>query len=701
MKDNDKIKQAFEKIGPPPELEERTRAAIYAAKDPIGKERTNGSKATAIAKNNSIKLPLFFAAAILIIAIALPLVGFFGFNSNGYEPNGLRSFSSISEVKRYVSARKSILQDNWFGSSANFGQGVDYAPTAEADGTSTTTGTEHSTTNNQVKGVAESDIAHTDGNYIYSLSYYSLSVVDIRNDKFECVSTLTFDNFYPVEMFLYSEENKLIVIGNCFEPTEYYDGGCISDVSPDVYWHATGVAVKVFDTNAIASGAGNAPTREIKFNNSYISSSRMIDGKMFLILNSYNYYNSPDDIWLPKYYDSKRSGDIELNASDIFATPDNGRDYNFTVVAGINFKENGDAKVQAFFGSTQRLYASKTAFYITYDRYEKESFFGYFRFNYSGLGIMRFEIDNISLKYKGLGKTNGYLINQFAMDEYTYESGAYAGQTFFRLATTHGNESRVIVFDKDMKQVGGVDGLGKGERIYSVRFNGTTAVVVTFYQIDPLYVLDISDPKAPKVKSELKIPGVSDYLHFTEIKDGFVFAVGRGSKNNSSSLDGIKVSLFDISGEETVETEYYYIGSNSSSDATYNHKAIMHFLPSSGNEEIFAFPVNTYESRNQYGYYFYNNSSALYYYSVDSSGDMTQTVFGFHAEEDLLKTVTKDYEEYYYSYYRDTIKRSVIAGDYIYLIGNSGIERFERSNLPANENVRGKIITTNDDYWVR
>ena len=74
-------------------------------------------------------------------------------------------------------------------------------------------------------------------------------------------------------------------------------------------------------------------------------------------------------------------------------------------------------------------------------------------------------------------------------------------------------------------QVGSVGGLGRGERIYAVRYIGDTGFVVTFRQVDPLYTLDLSDPKAPRVAGELKVPGYSAYLH--PLGDGLLLGVGQ------------------------------------------------------------------------------------------------------------------------------------------------------------------------------
>ena len=73
-----------------------------------------------------------------------------------------------------------------------------------------------------------------------------------------------------------------------------------------------------------------------------------------------------------------------------------------------------------------------------------------------------------------------------------------------------------------LEEVGMVDGLGRGEQIYSVRFLGSRGYVVTFRQTDPLYSLDLSDPAKPRVTGELKINGYSAHLQPVEAEGAAV-----------------------------------------------------------------------------------------------------------------------------------------------------------------------------------
>jgi hypothetical protein len=144
-------------------------------------------------------------------------------------------------------------------------------------------------------------------------------------------------------------------------------------------------------------------------------------------------------------------------------------------------------------------------------------------------------------RYVGAGAVPGWLVNQYAMSEW---------EGHLRLATTtgQGDDSASAVYvlaerDGQLVQTGSVGGLGKTERIYSVRFTGPIGYVVTFRETDPLFTVDLRDPTAPAVLGELKIPGYSSYLH--PLGDGRLVGVGQEA-DDQGRTQGTQVSLFDV-----------------------------------------------------------------------------------------------------------------------------------------------------------
>jgi hypothetical protein len=177
------------------------------------------------------------------------------------------------------------------------------------------------------------------------------------------------------------------------------------------------------------------------------------------------------------------------------------------------------------------VYSNGTSLYVANDqswrgvRADAETVV--YRFDITGSGPPR---------YVAAGSVPGGVLNQYAMSE-------FAGH--LRVAVTEaGNSSSVYALRAaDMTRVGMVGGLGKGERIYAVRFAGAVGYVVTFRQTDPLYTVDLHDPSAPAVRGELKINGYSAYLH--PLDDGRLVGVGQDADDRGWVL-GSQVSVFDV-----------------------------------------------------------------------------------------------------------------------------------------------------------
>jgi len=199
-------------------------------------------------------------------------------------------------------------------------------------------------------------------------------------------------------------------------------------------------------------------------------------------------------------------------------------------------------------------------------------------------GIVKIDLDDF--KVLATGGVPGLPLNQFSLDEY---------QDHLRIATTVSgggwgvgeSANDVYVLDGNLNQVGSVLNLGLDEKIYSARFIEDKGYLVTFKQIDPFYVLDLSDPKNPQVKGELKIPGYSSYLH--PLAKDKILGVGKeGSK--------VKASLFDVSSASNPKEVGKYMLDENWSDILNTHHAFLldpdhqvFFLPGSKGGYIFSY----------------------------------------------------------------------------------------------------------------
>ncbi len=186
---------------------------------------------------------------------------------------------------------------------------------------------------------------------------------------------------------------------------------------------------------------------------------------------------------------------------------------------------------------------------------------------------------NDGLSVRATTTVEGELLNQFSLDEnngylrtaMTVTPNTELEKEDREIKTT---ENRVVVFDEDLKIKGELTGVAKDERIFSARFMGDKLYLVTFKQIDPFFVIDLSNPEKPSVLGELKIPGFSTYLH--PYDENTIIGLGRGDRSLDWSR-GLKISLFDVSDFSNPKeiTSYELTGKYAHSVAEYEHRAFL------------------------------------------------------------------------------------------------------------------------------
>ena len=183
---------------------------------------------------------------------------------------------------------------------------------------------------------------------------------------------------------------------------------------------------------------------------------------------------------------------------------------------------------------------------------------------------------NGAIDYISKGEVPGRLLNQFSMDE---------NGSKFRVATTSEYFSQyrnyrynnVYVLDQNLKTIGSLEQIAPDEQIYSARFMGDRLYLVTFKQVDPFFVIDLSADQ-PKVLGKLKLPGFSNYLH--PYDQTHIIGIGRETNENQFGgvqQQGVKVALFDVSNvENPVAIDTYTIGGiGTDSEVLNDHKALL------------------------------------------------------------------------------------------------------------------------------
>jgi uncharacterized secreted protein with C-terminal beta-propeller domain len=252
--------------------------------------------------------------------------------------------------------------------------------------------------------------------------------------------------------------------------------------------------------------------------------------------------------------------------------------------------------------------------------------------------IHKISIDEDKIEYVAKGIVPGRLLNQFSMDE--------SGDRF-RVATTSEYYSQyqgtvrsnsVHILDDNLNIVGGLDNIAPDESIFSARFMGDRLYLVTFQQIDPFFVIDLSSDK-PKILGELKIPGFSNYLH--PYDNEHIIGVGRDTKeieNGRVQQLGIKIALFNVADVKNPKVvDDIVIGDSSTySEALNNHKAFFF----DKKRDILSLPINS-DVKSLDGVSSakmiapeYNRWSGFYVFDLDKTDGLNITGTITHSSED-------------------------------------------------------------------
>lgn len=417
-----------------------------------------------------------------------------------------------------------------------------------------TQSSDFSKTNIQVDGVEEGDVAKTDGTYIYSAKnnhdfkrVAKVGIVKAENpNNMALMSQLNIEGYVEE---LYITKNKLIIISKDF------NNGDIT-------------TIYIYNKEDIKN---LKLERKLQYDSSYVSG-RMLGNSLVIILNKVPYFTNKEiDVneALPKYYDSLKDKKVVADPKDIKYCPGTERQSIITIGSIDVENSQGEIKLENIFASSNNIYCSKDNLYVVGStqlsdvgirkKSEQESV---------NTSIYKFSLLQGNIKLVARGKVKGRPLNQFSMDE----KGEH-----FRIATTNGvrdnSTNNLYILDNDLNEVGKLEGLAPKEKIYSVRFIDDTAYMVTFKQIDPLFVIDMRNEKKPKVKGELKIPGFSSYLH--PLDKDMLIGFGEQHDEKSTVKIGLKLSLFNVSDETTPKESFTLkLGDSSSySEVSNNHKA--------------------------------------------------------------------------------------------------------------------------------
>ncbi|GFI43177.1 hypothetical protein IMSAGC018_00844 [Lachnospiraceae bacterium] len=408
----------------------------------------------------------------------------------------------------------------------------------------------YSQTNVRQEGVDEADIAKTDGRYLYILedSGREIAVVDTKDGNMKKVTSVKVDDKeYIREFYVVPDRKKMVLVcgqqdgSEMFEDPLYTNGGIGN----------SGVTMAV--TYDIKNP--EKPEKEGKVTQSgQYSSSRMVNGFLYLF--------SEVRIWgevaqnEPRMYVPLINGE-PVSEKNIYLPPIKQANM-YEVITSVNInKPDKTVDSKAIFSKGGQAYVSNKNIYF----YETE--WGYW--NGCVTTIRKVAYKDGKLEAKAQGKFDGYLNDSFSIDEY---------EGNLRVVTTDDDTNSVYVLDEELTEIGAIENLAKDERIYSARFMGDTGYFVTFRETDPLFSVDLSDPKKPKIIGELKIPGFSEYLHF--YGEDRLLGIGMNVDEKTMTTDGAKITMFDISDKADVKEKDTYVLKNVySTDVAYDYKAAL------------------------------------------------------------------------------------------------------------------------------
>ncbi|MRG96880.1 beta-propeller domain-containing protein [Polyangium spumosum] len=597
---------------------------------------------------------------------------------------------------------------------------------------------DHSETNTQVAGVDEADILKTDGNYIYLLHGQNLEILKSWPVSDLAIDTTTSIEGSPIEMFV--TDDQLVIYSQVdgtslyqqagVEPRspyyDYYGGGAMYDGYYNPYYapltkitvlgldggQTTGVQKEVYfegnyassrrvgkHVRTVLSGGHHGPSvsyyPEFPEGDYPESASEWIDAFEDLrFKNALAIYGSTINDWLP-YRFEKSGGNVSAlppSCSSYYVPTAGSTAYGLTQVQSFALDNLGAPLVEtSIVGGADTVYSSEDGLYLAARGWNDSMWWGgqdmpLVATDTTETFVHKFDLATNPAQpaYVATGSVPGHVKNQFSLDE---KDGLLRIATTRNLAsqTDWTSSSSVYVLQQNeaqLVQLGAVTDLAPGEQIYSTRFIGNRGYVVTFRQVDPLFVIDLANPAAPKVLAELKIPGFSEYMH--PIDDNHLLTIGQDATNDGQ-VTGLALQVFDVTNPTApaLMHKYTFSGAESGySEAQYNHKAFNWYGP----KNLLAFPFSGWNP---------------------NTGEMKSSLelFDVTLDNGIVKRGSVDHSQFFSAdpygycggYFGVGVRRGVFIDDYVYAISYGGVTASD-VNTPATPVASVALPQPNQPY---
>ena len=499
---------------------------------------------------------------------------------------------------------------------------------------------DYSDTNVREDGVGEGDIVKTDGKNLYTMYNNRIEIVNIEKQNMEQAATIRLEKNQDIRE-IYIKDDQLVVVY-----TESYYGD-----ETDSYSYRVVTTAEIYDVSN-----PDKPTSKGKVTQSGNYNTMRISGDYVYLLSDFDasIVNGRDAIG--EYVPSVQGKLVE--ESNI-CMPQYVKGDTYTVVSSFTLK-NPEEKVdsKAIFGCSGLVYVSKNNIYVC------ESYYNSDDSDVTQTCIRKISYKDGILKAVGQTKIDGTLNDSFSLDEYegnlrlvtTVSSNGDSGIMPLVLfgdsadseIAKQEDTNYLYILDEKLNELSKIEDIAKDEQVYSARFIGKTGYVVTYKQTDPLFSIDLSDPKNPQIIGELKIPGFSEYLH--PYGDGLLLGIGMDVDDTGTTTNGVKLSMFDISNPEDVaEVQKYVMEDCYSTNVTYEYKAAMIDV-----------------EKNLIGFVAYGENTKYYIFSYDESG--FQCLF----EREMTS-------------YGNV--RGLYVGEYFYLVSGNTVEKYELNGFKKVDDI--------------
>jgi len=564
-----------------------------------------------------------------------------------------KNFKSVEELKQFIRANAGTTS-YYYARGMDLAAGVGVAEEAMvktmAAEVPEAAPTDYSETNVQVEGVDEADIIKTDGEYIYTVTGKTLFIIKAYpGEDAEIVSTMTFEstpnslfingdylavfgNYYDLDFFkeidftprsgmtffdiydISDKEDPELLNEYKFEG-RYFQGRMIGDYVYLVVTSTPDYRVGI-PTPVIVEGVRkiNMPVSDVyyyplPYNNPQFATTHAvnlkdpqedINSKTVVIEMNPNMYMSHENIYIT-YTESINEYEIQQEIIIELMEPKL-TDVDKQLIEKIRetdddvlSKAEKDAKIMqiiqsymAYLDSDEQDELEDEMEELLEERLEQYEYFEY-------TVIHKLSVDDGEISVEETGKVPGHIINQFSMDEYkdVFRIGTTVNARWSRFDKQRTESTNhVLTLDEDLEILDHLADLAEGERIYSTRFMGDKLYMVTFRQVDPFFVIDLSDPENIVELGELKIPGFSRYLH--PYDENTIIGIGRDA-TEAGRTQGLKISLFDVSDVQNPEEVAKFVTEEryAQSTAEYEHKAFLF----DREKELLVIPAYSYDYR--------------------------------------------------------------------------------------------------------